>query len=225
MDMTSRIERLRDTVLKRVAASAHQGDIAGVARWSKLAVECDVVLRESQSLEKKVETLAKSIEGNVEIKNVASFPEEHTEDSISSDVLSAKTLGSKIRAEWVEELRTERKITITGYGKRYRTVNNESVGIAFANELSKIPDRWFLGMPDEPIDITVFLCRSSNDITYDFIIPVADLGSDWELLSRSGRQVKFNVRREGEHFYLLIPRSEPFPIDKYLGNVEPLCKQ
>lgn len=94
--------------------------------------------------------------------------------------------------------------------------------MAFANKLPGKDNRWFLGFADEPTDVAVLLCRSSTGKLYDIVLPVSDLDDRWNMLSRSGREIKFNVRKEGAELLLLIPGNEPFRVTKYLANYKPL---
>jgi hypothetical protein len=125
-----------------------------------------------------------------------------------------------VREMWVKKLLTK-DIPLTGHSKRYYTRNHTSVSIAFANELYR-PNKWFLGLKDEPADFAVLLCQEKKGYLHDFIIPVAELGSAWEALSRSGEQVKINIKRESSEFLLLIPGDEPLIITKYDSNYKPL---
>ena len=90
------------------------------------------------------------------------------------------------------------------------------------NELDGHPNKWFLGMADEPTDVAVLLCRSRSGKVYDLVLPVPALGRRWALLSRSGGQVKFNVRKDVTVFLLLVPGNQALDVTQYLSHYEPL---
>lgn len=82
------------------------------------------------------------------------------------------------------------------------------MAVAFANELPKKENRWFLGLPDEPTEVAVLVCKSLAGKVHDIVLPVARLRDVWRALSRHQGEVKFNVKRLGTRFLLLVPGSE-----------------
>ena len=96
------------------------------------------------------------------------------------------------------------------------------MSIAFANEIDRpnLIDKWFLGLKDEPTDIAVLLCQDLQGKVNDFVLPVAELKSTWKTLSRSGGEIKFNVRHRQGVYLLLDPKGEPINISKYLGKYQ-----
>jgi len=126
-----------------------------------------------------------------------------------------------MRAQWIADMKAK-GVQLQGYGKRYTTAFGATVGLAPANELDGHPNKWFLGMADEPTDVIVLLCRSRSGTVYDLVLPVPALGRCWALLSRSGSQVKFNVRKDVTVFLLLVPGNEPLDVTQYLSHYEPL---
>jgi hypothetical protein len=152
-------------------------------------------------------------------------PKEHLESESPSTKrgISPKREGAMARDRWVKML-SGKQIPLTGHDKRYYTEKGVSVGIAFANELDRpqLVNKWFLGLKDEPTDVAVLLCQDKEGNLHDFIIPVSELGSSWDALSRSGGQVKFNIHRRKSEFLLSIPGGEPISITKYIGNHRPL---
>jgi hypothetical protein len=113
-------------------------------------------------------------------------------------------------------------ILLNGHNKRYYTEGGRSVSIAFANEIDRpnLIDKWFLGLKDEPTDIAVLLCQDLEGKVNDFVLPVAELKSTWKTLSRSGGEIKFNIRRRQSEYLLLEPNGEPISISKYLGKYQ-----
>ena len=207
---------LRSTILARVTTAAQAGDVGGVARWSDAAQQCDALARDELRLLERIQAFLASLDQP---------PTGAAERASSGQPIrrrtSAKREGALVRAEWVEKM-TQLGVRLHGHGKRYATGAGRSVSIGFANELPGLPNKWFLGTVDEPIDVIVLLCRDALHRLHDIVIPVSDLGGRWKLLARSNGQIKFNVRKDVEQFLLLIPGAEPFVVTPYVGRHEPL---
>jgi hypothetical protein len=220
MDTISKLETLRAAILDRVTVAAHGRDITEVARWSEAAKECDLLMREAQVLKTRISVFEKSVHDLREESAqpiTATHPKQENGDSMSP---SAKAEGAQVRAKWVRTLQATQRIDLAGHGTQYRTTRRASVGIAFANE--RRPDKWFLGLADEPTNIVVLLCKTSDQQMYDIVLPMAELGDTWKRLSRSKGQVKFNVEKEADRLLLSIPGGNPLSITQYQGNYRPL---
>ncbi|GBE04937.1 hypothetical protein BMS3Abin10_00556 [bacterium BMS3Abin10] len=205
-------------ILEKVKLSVQDADISALSNWSKAAEQCEKFIQESSDLTSRVKNFMDTLWHARDI--------DLTEQSLISTPkikMSPKLEGSKARRGWVSML-SSKGILLNGHNKRYYTKSGQSVGIAFANEIDRpnLIDKWFLGLKDEPTDVVVLLCRDLEGNLNDVILPVAELNSTWKTLSRSGGQVKFNVRsRQGEYF-LLDPNGEALNISKYRGKYQVL---
>ncbi len=199
---------LKAAFLVKVASAARELDIDAVARWNDAAKQCEKLERQAREVEDGIARLKAYLEND-------DAREPHNKTKVKN--ISSKQEGKNARSQWVDDLKGE-DIRLVGYGKRYQTVQGKDVGIAFANEKD---DRWFLGLKDEPTDIAVLICKSKSDV-YDFVLPIADMTQYWNALSRSNGQIKFNVRREGREFRLLIPGNAPLTITEYQSDYGPL---
>jgi len=217
MDIRAELDSLKTLIIDRASEAVRMRDLPGVGLLGALANECDSLQTEVSSLERRVAAMKASLNGSP-----SSPPPAPVALSVGSGpATSPKAAGAQARSRWVAALR-ERGITLNGYGKRYQATSGHAVAVAFANELPELDDRWFLGLADEHTDVAVLLCRSLGQALYDFILPVHELRTVWRLLSRHRGQIKFNIRKSGNRFSLLIPGSEPVDITKYLGNHDPL---
>jgi hypothetical protein len=214
---------MKERILDEIKMAAQNADIGAITQWSKAAEQCEILIRENTELESRVRDFVDRLWANPE--NVKTSPKEHVEGERPSTKrsISPKREGAMARDRWVKMLSTKH-IPLTGHDKRYHTERGVSVGIAFANELDRpqLVNKWFLGFKDESTGVAVLLCQDKEGNLHDFIIPVAELGSSWEALSRSGGQVKFNIHRRKSEFLLSIPGGEPMSITKYIGNYRPL---
>lgn len=228
-------------ILNEIKRAAQHADVGAIARWSNAAEQCEIFIRETTELERRVRDFVDALSfkpGNVTTSGKELVGSEvpatkrrispilwGKEGSIMGETparkrhISAKREGAEKRGEWVATLSTK-YIPLTGHEKRYYTKRGKSIGIAFANELDRpqLADKWFLGLKDEPTDVAVLLCQDKEGNLYDFVVPVAELGSSWKTLSRSGGQVKFNIYRRNSEFLLLIPGGDPLDVTNYLSS-------
>ena len=70
----------------------------------------------------------------------------------------------------------------------------------------------------------MLICRDLRKVVYDFVLPVTDLEGVWKKLSRNAGQVKFNIRKQNENYFLAVPGSTAIPISIILGNYTSLSK-
>jgi hypothetical protein len=222
MDLSSKLAHLQTVILDQVTRAANSRDLTDVAQWSEAAKECDQLIRETHTLETRTGAFEKSVQRRLE--NPARFnrvTQLQEEDSVMGS-LSAKAEGARVRADWLQKVHSAGGIELVGHGTRYRTAKQLNVGIAFANENAQRPNKWFLGLPGEPTDIVVLLCRALDQSMHDLVLPIAELGDIWKRFARSKGQVKLHVQQEEDELYLLVPRSEPLIVTKYEANYRSL---
>lgn len=212
------LPEVKAKILEKVKLSAQGADINAISRWSKAAEQCEKFIQESSDLTTRIKNFTESLWQTPAI-NLSEQP-------ITAKPklkLSPKLEGSRARREWVNML-SSKAILLNGHNKRYYTEGGRSVSIAFANEINRpnLIDKWFLGLKDEPTDIAVLLCQDLEGKVNDFVLPVAELKSTWKTLSRSGGEIKFNVRRRQGEYLLLDPNGEPINISKYLCKYQTL---
>jgi hypothetical protein len=121
-----------------------------------------------------------------------------------SVLCSARNEGERERLMWVEKLRAANNIMLVGFGKRYRSSTQRSIGIVFSRETTQNPNRWSLTLPDQELDVAVLLSGTSDDIIHDIILPVAELGENWARLNHSCGVVKFTIKKDTSGFILSI---------------------
>ena len=49
--------------------------------------------------------------------------------------------------------------------------------MAFANERPEAENKWFLGLPDEPTDVAVLLCKYFAGQRHDIVLPIETIAS------------------------------------------------
>ena len=222
MKNTEELSKIRIQIIDNVKAAAQEGNVNSISKWSKAAEQCESLIEEVTDLSNRIQEFRASILNGGNSNVALGYP--NIPGGLRSDKsISAKQEGAQIRADWVKALASN-GIVLNGHGKKYRTERGKSVGVASANELNKphLIDKWFLGLKDEGVDIVVLLCRDLKKNVHDIVLPVFTLGNAWSKLSRSGGQIKFNVRRRNGDFFLLIPGDNPIKVSTYIGNYQPL---
>ena len=87
----------------------------------------------------------------------------------------------------------------------------------YATELADLPDRWWLGLPDEHFDFIVLLCQTDSGERLDFVFPSDFVSEVWGSLSRdSKRHVKLNVFRSGVDYELRLKDGAGKKIRRFL---------
>ena len=208
---------LKNQLLAKASEAVRAGNVPALSAISAKAAECERLIAEAQDLDERFSSLSSYLHTSAERLALHDGPPPLS----TARPRFAKRDGAEMRAQWIADMKAK-GVQLQGYGKRYTTAFGVTVGLAPANELDGHPNKWFLGMADEPTDVIVLLCRSRSGKVYDLVLPVPVLGRCWALLSRSGSQVKFNLRKDGTVFLLLVPGNEPFDVTQYLSHYEPL---
>lgn len=135
--------------------------------------------------------------------------------------LSRKALGRLRRQQYLSELKDEGVAIRLAGGVRARLSSGSWVGIPFAREVK--PDRWFLGLPERDLRaeggvFVVLLCQQESGDTFDIVIPPQVTATLADRLSRSKGQSKFNLRKVGSRYELVLRGSEPMDVTGYFRN-------
>ena len=218
MSTDETLKSLQAELSDRISAALSDQNFPLVGRLNGLANECQVLRGESSALQQRVAALVRAVDEFT----AADTPPPNLKPGVDlRKALSPKAAGGEARRSWIKNLQSA-GISLTGHGKRYETAGGLTVSIGFANELSHLTDRWWLGFRDEPTDIAVFLCHAPPNQIHAFVVPVRELGTSWAALSRSRGQIKFNVQKDGTRFPLLVPGNEPVDITRYDRYYAPL---
>ena len=223
MALQAQLTDLKKLVMKKIGEAATAQNARLISAYSVMATHIEADERTLAALEKRPleydEQLKRMDQANLE----SSQPERITPTDLEQidGQINGKQLGRVARRKFVEALRTR------GYpleplrrlGSRiYGTPNGGRVAFAsLANELK--PDRWWLGVRDakDLYEAIVLQCCRLNGELLNFFIPKEALVTFWHSLSRNkmGGEVEFNMRKDGESFYLLVHGSADESIDRF----------
>lgn len=216
--MDQNLQRIRRLLSRLAERAAKAGDMLRLAEVGGHAKEYEAVQAAYKALELRVNVLADKLQESKSSKKSEPTTEPVKEVAVPSEPISRKERGSRERGEWVRRMYGQ-GITMTGHRKRYQLPGGQNVGIAFANQVN---GRWFLGLPDEPTDIAVLLCRSEDGQLYDFVLPTPTVREVWTGLSRNADNVKLSIAPSGDRFILKPPRKEAIDISAFVGRYESL---
>jgi len=153
---------------------------------------------------------------------LASLPPRGAPPNRTQHPATGKIAGEKARGELLATLQ-EHGVRLVRAGKRvFHTPSGRKLGIAYASEVPERPDKWWLGLPDEPFDIVVLLCRSLDGGLSEFVLPSHFVTQVWPQLSRnsSGQRI-FHVYKSGPNYELADKvSSELRHITEYLRRYE-----
>ena len=152
-----------------------------------------------------------------------------THNGIYAD-LTSKERGRRVREGYVRES-GERGIRIDQVDNVWaKTQSGLWVAIPFATE--RRPNRWFLGLPENEVlerirnggAAVVLLCQSAAGSILDFVLPPSKVQELVQTLSKSAGQLKFNVKKVGNRYHLVIPGRSPLDVSEYKGKLSILGK-
>jgi len=153
--------------------------------------------------------------------------------AISTDpqkpALSPREEGKRVRRDYVSRLQTQGmdiRLADSVWAHLERT--DSWVAIPFAAEHGG-PGRWFLGLPETDVAqrnrvFVVLLCQEESGSVVDIVLPPDVVTVILPRLSCSKGQVKFNVKRVGNRYQLMIPRAEPMDLSSYVKGRSLLSK-
>jgi hypothetical protein len=215
MNIKDEANQLRTLILKAVSKAANEGNSEAVSTNSKLLEEVDEIFRVYDSVESRLDAAKERF---VSLGPDGCLPSSEDKARIR---VSAKALGKQRRDQFVEKARGKGVHLTPVKGVKFTSPQNRLIGIASASE--SISNKWFLGLPPADYDLVVFLCEDSDGVVWSFI-PSNDFILQWlPLLTRDETsQIKFNIRKEGTSFSLLIPGQDRVSLRTALDKFENL---
>ncbi len=115
----------------------------------------------------------------------------------------------------------QQDVYVDGAGRVWGRVrgNGRSVAILFSSEHSG--DRWFFGVKEAQVKdndgaFVVLLCAQDDGADLDFVLPPTFISEVLPKLSHSRDQVKFNLNRRDNRYWLKVPYGESLDVTEYL---------
>lgn len=143
-------------------------------------------------------------------------------------VTSNKERGRQVRDRYITHLEQAGIRIEQVKGMWAKTGGDLWAAMPFANE--QRPNRWFLGLREADVAqrtskggvVVVLLCQSNTEGVQDFVLPQGKVEEIVPHLSRSQGQLKFNLKRVGSRYHLVIPGRPAVDVSDYSGAVSVL---
>jgi hypothetical protein len=174
------------------------------------------------SAARRLMNLAERADGlHGDVAALAGGPQNHANPNGSPELacdqeVSAKERGRRNRDDFVGTLSSKGCSLAPLKGAIFRSPRGLRVGVAFSREGK--PDKWFLGLPEDGFEHAVLLCEERSGRIIHFSLPKEFLEEHGNALSRRDGQVKFNVSRRREAFFLQVPRRGLVTIEPFRDN-------
>ncbi len=208
MDVVARVRDLEHRMMLSIEDAAREGDAEKIKRLADLL---EGVHRETDwlnGLESRLgqydERLRATLNGSAASALSSTAP--------AAPVLPAQ--GKKQRGEAKRQAYAKAHQLREVERRVFRSQEGDIEGVAYASD-EKRKNKWWLGLPDREYNLVALICEGTH-AGLVFEIPVADLGSDWRQLSRSGGEVKFNVKRDRQDYVLQVPHLGNRNITRYI---------
>lgn len=225
MGSREKLVQLRAQAFRRIEEAAKKGHTDQVNRLARIPKECEGAMELLQSLDAQIARI------EVELQRSNAQPlvgqsragEEITKSpGHASRPASPRRRANEVRTAYLDDLSHKRGTRLRRRSEvTYETQSGKSVGIPYATELADLPDRWWLGLPDEHFDFVILLCGTGPGRPLDFILPSDFVSEVWNSLSRdSKRHVKLNVFKSGGDYELRLRDGVGKRIGRFCGACE-----
>ena len=226
MAFQAQLTDLKKLVMKKIGEAATTQNARLISAYSAIANRIEEDERTLAALEKR------PLEYEEQLKRMDQTDLESPQSELIAptdlEQINGKQLARVARMKFVEASRTHGYPLEPLSGSRiWRAPNEGRVAFAsFANE--RKPDRWWLGVQDakDLYEAIVLQCCRRNGELLNFVIPKEALVTFWHSLSRnkSGKEAEFNMRRDGESYYLLV-QGRRVPINRFKVSYGPSHKR
>lgn len=144
----------------------------------------------------------------------------------SPNHITSKERGKRLREDYISQLH-ENGILIEQYDRIWsETLKGLWVAIPTAT-MEWRHGRWFLGLPEDKVQdkikkggvVVILLCQSASGSRLDFVIPPDKVLEITPKLSKSKGQLKFNIKKIGDRYQLVIPNDNPLDLTAFISNI------
>jgi len=225
-DVASALRALRVDVLQRIQLFAQTGDTSGLFKandWLRNAVSFsnryETMLREGQQILASGQALLQPQAASVQ---PVGDEDSKGQDDQEIESVRGKARGRECREAFVRREKRRGKNLEEVQGQIYRNGVGVRVGIAYGKS-KKDGTKWFLGLPENKFDEAVLLCELLGGKIQPFALPreFVDKYKSHLSVSKQWNQVKFNVSRDDNRFFLSVPRVTPVNIMPF-ADPEPM---
>ena len=240
MDLRNSMTFLKEGIMDKIQLAASQQHTQWIILLSTFAKQVDSDIAMLSEIEERTKSFKDQLN--------ALHPSDSTEAMINGQrgtkVLprstSAEVTNPSARKQGLDAAKTAREEfvqTCNDRGMRLlskkktvvSTPSGALIALPFARELPDLPDKWFMAVDEGsipsicPYTCVALLCQGEDGRFFTFIVPQKQIQQHWNQFSRNGGNVKFNIRRDGVNFTLLVPGDDPIRLNTYqdaYGNLK-----
>jgi len=212
MEPASRLLERQEALLRDIESAARQRDVSAVLALLKKLEMLASLVRQQEEIDRRLAAM----EGDLLASPVTAAGPAEVQTDGSERAITPKERGRRQRDSFVRALATKGITLQRVKGAILRSPRGIRVGVAYAREGQQ--DKWFLGLPEDQFQHAVLLCEERSGRMTHFSLPEEFVREHGESLSRKDGQVKFNVLRRGEEFFLHLPRRGSVSIDAFHDN-------
>jgi hypothetical protein len=217
MDLAERFRDLQNKARQELSGVANTEATERLARIVRITQECEGALTQIRELE----GLAGRLDSELHRKpnSVATGPPT-TVPLVAVDHprknRSGKAEGKEERKYLLQKAQQAGAPLYLERGRIYRTANGKRVGIGFATE-DRRGDLWWLGIPEEALDVVILLCKAATGERLYFVLPSEFMSKVRPFLSTNRSDLIFHVRRSGTENFELVdaPQSGLKVLNQY----------
>lgn len=217
MQIKNGIEEMRVKLLKDIEKAAKSGDTVTIQLNSKKLDEIERLRVKLSDIENSFLALKKN-EINIHNRNTSATVSDYKSNIQKRISPSYKEQGKKRRMEFLKAAELLGIIIVHDQGVKYR-IGTKLICIPTAS--GNNPDRWFMGFPPDNYSAVVLICENSRNECIRFILngELYKKIAKYQSTNNDG-QLKFNVLKNGQHYFLKLTSIEKIKIDSFIDNFE-----
>jgi len=217
MNILEDLQKEKKRILSNISQAASEGETEVLLSESENLRKIELLIDRHNQIVLELEKI-RSNDLKVPTSANSTTQERYEGDQIrSSRPANSKELGNKIREDFLRKLEKKGIHLELIKGKTiYRTHSGQRVGIATATE--RQPNRWFLGLLDGGFDHAVLLCQRENGEVIEIPLPDEFFKKFGNVMSRSKRQLKFNVVQRGSDILIQVPGTDGISVTSFSNN-------
>jgi hypothetical protein len=208
-----------DTIAKHLVQA-----LCSLTKTEKVLV-INMLLEDAEFREVLSELPIKKLIGSEDNRETRYFPT--YDDTSASKGKGKKERGRKLRKSYISELQ-QKGILVEPFDHVWAET---SIGWWVAIPTATMewrPGRWFLGLSEDRVRekieqggvVIILLCQPESGLRLDFVLPPNIVKEIIDKLSKSKGELKFNVRKVGNRYILVIPDKNNIDITDFKGSID-----
>lgn len=221
MEAKAWLLEMKSTALHEIEVAAQQGSSDDVISITKRLERIEKLLSRYEQLLREVKALAHDSTDDT-MPDLLPGMARSMLDEMGKAIRKAspREQGKLRKAEFLEKLSNSGVRLHQIKGSLFKNPLGIIVGIAYASE--RQDNAWFLGLPANKFDHAILLCEAQHGEVFAISLPGSFFDKHGSALSQSKGQVKFNIAKRRDRYYLSVPRVGSVDVEEYRDNFDEL---